>query len=83
MNDSKDIAYVEVPASRLSQEALHGLVDEFVSREGTDYGGPVHSMEKKRESVLSLLQSGRAVIVFDPESQSCNIITKEQLALLR
>ncbi len=75
--------FVEVPVSRLSQEALHGIVDEFVSREGTDYGGPVRTMEEKRESILLQLKKGQIVIVFDPESESCNIITKEQLAGLR
>jgi len=80
MSDSEN-PFVEVPVSRLSPEALLGLVDEFVSREGTDYGDVVHSLEEKRESVLRQIHRGLAVIVFDPASKTCDILTKEELAI--
>ena len=38
-------ARVEIPASRLSTAALDGLIEEFVTRDGTDYGEQEHTLE--------------------------------------
>jgi uncharacterized protein YheU (UPF0270 family) len=75
--------FVEVPVESLSREALDGLIDEFVSREGTDYGLEEHTFEMKRDAVRRQLDRGDAVIVFDPESETSNIILKEKLAAPR
>lgn len=64
----------------LSAEALEGLVDEFITREGTDYGAREHSLEEKRSSVLRQLARREVVIVFDFESESTTIISRQELA---
>ena len=74
--------FVEVPAGSLSTEALRGLVEEFITREGTDYGEREHSLEDKVRAVLAQLKKGSVAIVFDPESESCNLITRDALASL-
>lgn len=71
--------FVEVPSSSLSPEALNGVVEEFVTREGTDYGHGDHSLAQKMQSVFRQLERGEVAIVFDPESQSCNILTREAI----
>jgi len=68
---------VEIPASRLSREALDGLIEEFVTRDGTDYGLQEHTLEQKKSAVARQLDRGEVVIVFDPESETCNIIPKD------
>lgn len=64
--------------SALSETALRGVIEEFVSREGTDYG-PEVSFETKVAQVRRQLESGIAVIVFDPESESCTLVTRDEL----
>ena len=59
---------LEIPFSELSQEALDGVIEAFVLREGTDYGHTEYTLEQKRESVMKALTNGRARILFDPES---------------
>lgn len=83
-NDATDDALpvVEVPMSRLSPEALAGLIEEFVTRDGTDYGAQENTLAQKRDAVFRQLERGEVVIVFEAESESCNIITKESLARL-
>jgi uncharacterized protein YheU (UPF0270 family) len=71
--------FVEIPANSLSQEALHGVVEEFVTREGTDYGHGDHSLEQKMQAVFRQLERGDVAIVFDPESETCNIVTRESI----
>jgi uncharacterized protein YheU (UPF0270 family) len=73
------MSYVEVPHERLSPEALNGLVEEFVTRDGTDYGEREATLDQKKAAVLRQLTSGEVSIVFDPETQTATIVTKEQL----
>jgi uncharacterized protein YheU (UPF0270 family) len=71
---------MEIPRERLSAEALEGLIEEFVSREGTDYGaGAAPSFESKVADVRRQLDSGEAVILFDPETGTTNIVLRHDL----
>lgn len=70
---------LEIPYRLLSEEALNGLIEEFVSREGTDYGQAEYTLEQKAVSVRRQLETGRAVIVYDPVTEGCNIALKEDI----
>jgi uncharacterized protein YheU (UPF0270 family) len=48
-----------IPLEKLSAEALRGVIEEFVTREGTDYGGQMYSLENKVEQVFRQLRRGR------------------------
>lgn len=68
---------VKISWQSLSEQALIGVIDDFVLREGTDYGvdqdAAELSLEAKRAAVRTQLQQEDAVIWFDPESQSVTI----------
>lgn len=66
-----------IPYDQLSQTALQGVVEEFVTREGTDYGEIETPLETKISQVMAQLKSGKAVMVFDPESETCNILRQD------
>ena len=66
---------VKISYDQLSSEALNGVIEEFVTRDGTDYGEKEISLETKIFQVLDQLKSGKAVIVFDQESETCNIVS--------
>lgn len=68
-----------IPRRELSQEALQGLVEEFVSRDGTDYGEEEIPLAVKVAQVKTLLERGQYVILYDLESQSAAIVPKEQV----
>jgi len=73
--------YVVVPFEQLSPEALEGVLEAYVSREGTDYGHAMPlTLAEKVSQVRRQLQEGVAVIVFDPDNQSCNILPKHKLS---
>ena len=55
---------MKIPQQQLSAEALLGVVDAFILREGTDYGTQEFTLEEKRQRVLQLLASGDAEIHF-------------------
>ena len=64
---------VLIPHGELSAEALHGVIESFVLREGTDYGEREYSLEQKVAQVRAQLERGQARIVFDPESDTVTI----------
>jgi len=65
---------VKIPYTELSQEALWGVMEAFILREGTDYGHEEITIDQKRSRVLSMLQSGEAEIVFYQESDHIDIV---------
>ena len=66
-----------IPHDRLSQTALQGLIEEFVTREGTDTGYTDGSMDQSVEMVIRQLNRGDVFIVYDEATQTANIIPKE------
>lgn len=63
----------------LSKEALLGLVEEFITREGSEYGEHSYSLEEKTAQVMAQLVEQKAFIVFDDEQESVTIVTAEQV----
>jgi len=75
MTDSpQTIEPVVVPYTELSQDLLRSLVESFVLREGTDYGEREASLESKVAHVIRQLERGEAQILFDPQSESIDIV---------
>ena len=72
---------VIIPHDQLSQDVLKGLVEEFVTRNGTDYGEAEISLETKIGQVLIRLKSKDAFIVFDHHSETATIVNKDDQIL--
>jgi len=68
---------VIVPYESLNQETLTNLIEEFVSRDGTDYGTVEIAIEDKVSRVHDQLARGETVIVYDAESESCNLVHRD------
>lgn len=69
---------IEIPADRLSAEVLAAVIEEFILREGTDYGSYEVSLENKIDQVRGQLKKGDVLITFDPASENCNLLTRNQ-----
>lgn len=63
----------KIPVNKLSADALHGVIEEFISRAGTDYGEIESSVETKFRQVKHKLENGSAILVFDDETETTNI----------
>lgn len=65
---------MRIPHTQLSSIALRAVVEEFVTRDGTD-----HSLVERRiENVLRDLESGHVELHFDDETKTCNILLAER-----
>lgn len=69
---------MEIPYDQLSPSALRGLIEAFVLREGTDYGSAEVPLSIKVRQVEAQLKSGQALIVFDEESETANIVPADR-----
>jgi uncharacterized protein len=62
-----------IPYQELSADALQAMLEEFVTRSGTDYGVSEATLTEKVQQVLRQLENGEAVIVYDAALETCNI----------
>lgn len=65
---------MEILYQNLSPETLRAVVSEYVTRESTDYANRVFSLDGKIASVQLQLEYGSARIIFDTESETCNVV---------
>ena len=70
-----------IPVNKLSVKALQGIIEEFISRNGTDYGAIEASWETNVKQVKDKLKSGLAVLVFDDETETTNIFLADDPVL--
>ena len=68
-----------IPKEKLQKETLTRIIEEFVLREGTDYGLREFSLVDKVKHVNSQLDRKDAFIVFDSASESISIVAKDSL----
>lgn len=78
-----DNNFVIIPFERLSNEAIHGVIEEFVTRDGTDYGLVEIELEQKIDNVLRQLKNGEVFIVYDELSMTANIVPKDEIVKLK
>jgi uncharacterized protein YheU (UPF0270 family) len=74
--ESEHLPPIVVPAAELSPEALTGVIESFVLREGTDYGERDVPFETKVLQVRRQLERREAEIVYDPQSESIAIVMR-------
>jgi len=67
---------IEVPYNQLKPDTLRTLVEDFITREGTDYGEVEVALETKIMQVMSQLKKGEAAIVYDEKSETCDIVPR-------
>lgn len=67
------MAIHRIPVNKLSAEALKGVIEEFISRDATDYGVIEASFDAKYKQIKSKLKNGSALLLFDDETETTSI----------
>ena len=73
---------VEIPREALKEELLGGIIDNFILREGTDYGVVELSHESKVNRIKKQIEKDDIKIVFDPNTDSVSLLTKMEFQKL-
>lgn len=67
-----------IPPNLLQADTLNALLEDFVTRDGTDNGDET-SLETRVQRARRALDKGEAVIVFDPDSQQCQLVLRHEV----
>ncbi|UTF61384.1 YheU family protein [Gilvimarinus sp. DA14] len=67
-----------IPYQHLPQSTLQALLEEFITREGTDYGEREIDLATKVAQLLEQLKRGEVVIVFDPALETTSLVAKRE-----
>lgn len=65
-----------VPYDRLSPEALQAVIEEYVTRDGTEHT----ESATKATQVRNALERGELILVFDTESETCNFLAPDAVS---
>ena len=76
MSEDEDTKPVEIPHAELAPATLRAVIESFVLREGTDYGAQDATFDGKVADVMRQLERREAVIVYDPASDSVDIMVR-------
>ena len=60
---TSDDQIIDVPHTSLRPDTLRRVIEEFVSRDGTDYGDVEKTLDQKITDVLWQLERGEAKVV--------------------
>lgn len=74
METEKPAEPVEIPITSLDRETLTDIVEQFILREGTDYGAVEVSLAAKVAQILKQLDKGDTKLYFDPETESVTLL---------
>ena len=64
---------MDIPYTELSPAALRAIVEEFITREGTEYGQIEYALEDNVRQVVRQLEQGEVVVNYDPVTESCSL----------
>lgn len=70
---------VRVPLERVDAEVLNSMLEDFASRDGTDYGARELELGEKVANLHAQLRDGSLAIVYDLASEQWDLLPEEQL----
>jgi hypothetical protein len=70
--------YIQVPAQRLEQEVLQNLLEDYASRDGTDYGEVELTLDEKTGNLRRQLQAATLCILYHLETQEWDIVAADE-----
>ncbi len=67
-----------IPLEQLNEDTLMAIIEDFILREGTEYGDVEVSNSHKINQVKQQLKKGTAVLVYSELHESVNIMSSDQ-----
>lgn len=67
-----------IPADQIQTDTLNNILEEFINREGTDYGDVEYDLTSKVNQLRPKVLRGDILIVFDEKLESVTLMTKQQ-----
>jgi uncharacterized protein YheU (UPF0270 family) len=74
--------FVEVPSAQLDSDTLRALLEEYASRDGTDYGEREMTLWAKVDDLRLQLETGKLLLLYDADSETWDLVEREQATQL-
>ena len=74
--------FLDIPPARLEADVLQALLEEYASRDGTDYGARERSLEEKRASLEDQLARGDLKLLYDTRTEHWDLLPAVEAAPL-
>ena len=69
--------FVRVPVERVPEASLEALLEEFASRDGTDYGERETPLGTRVNRLRQGLNRGSLMLLFDADSQTWDVLAAD------
>jgi uncharacterized protein YheU (UPF0270 family) len=70
--------FVAVPTRRIEAQSLQALLEEFASRDGTDYGERELSLQQKTRELQQQLERGELILLYEAECEQWDLLPRQQ-----
>jgi len=74
--------FVPIPPERLEAATLTAMLEEFASRDGTDYGFRELTLEEKVDELRSRLVGGDLRLIYDLAGDQWELVDRDRAAEL-
>lgn len=74
--------FVVIPPSRLDPGVLQALLEDYASRDGTDYGSREFTLQEKTAQLRGQLDSGELQLLYDADSEEWDLLPRDDSAPL-
>lgn len=64
---------MEIPHTQLADDVLRAVIEEYITREGTDYGDREYTLDEKVEQIINQLRRREVLINYDPDTRTCQL----------
>ena len=72
--------YLDIPFQRLDADVLRALLEEYASRDGTDYGARERSLEEKVGDLARQLAAGELRILYETATEQWDLLPARDAA---
>ncbi len=66
-----------IPWTSLSEDALLGIIEEFITREGTEYGLVEYGLSEKVEQIRHQIREELVRVVYDAQTNSVSLVVSD------
>jgi uncharacterized protein YheU (UPF0270 family) len=70
---------LRIPLERVDTDVLQAMLQDYASRDGTDYGERELSLAEKVSNLMRQLDTGSLAIVYDLASEQWDLVPEEKL----
>ncbi|WP_025565471.1 YheU family protein [Psychromonas sp. SP041] len=69
---------MKIPYQQLDETTLNNLIEQYILREGTDYGEVEFSLQEKTEQITQQIKNEDIYILYSELNESVTLVSKQE-----